>query len=223
MKKMLLAVAISSALTGCATDDPNKRAKVGAAIGAVTGAVLGHQVHDERGRYVGAVAGALAGATAGNYMDRQQAELEARLAAEREQHQIEVQRLNDQLLKLNLSSEVTFDYNSDAIKTGFKGSLNKVANVLSDYDKTVVHVIGHTDSSGSESYNQGLSERRADSVMGYLSTNGVNGERVRTVGKGENEPVANNDTAEGRQMNRRVEIFLKPVIEGSEAEAFKAP
>lgn len=223
MKKTLLAVAIAVSVTGCATDDPHKRAKVGAAIGAVTGAVLGHQVHDERGRYVGAVAGALAGGAVGNYMDKQQAELEAKLAAERAQHQIEVQRLNDQLLKLNLSSEVTFDTNSDSIKPGFKGSLNKVSSVLSDYDKTVVHVIGHTDSTGSESYNQGLSERRAGSVKTYLASHGVNSERVLTVGKGESEPVASNNTAEGRQMNRRVEIFLKPVIEGSEAQAFQTP
>ena len=210
-------------LAGCATDDPNQRAKVGAAVGAVTGAVLGHQVHDERGRYVGAVAGALAGATVGNYMDRQQRELEAKLAAEREQHQIEVQRLNEQLLKLNLSSEVTFDVDSSVIKTGFKGSLNKVAQVLGDYDKTVVHVIGHTDSTGSESYNQSLSERRASSVRNYLTQNGINGERVLSVGRGELEPAATNQTAEGREMNRRVELFLKPVIEGNEAAAFQAP
>lgn len=223
MKKIMIATAVATLLTACATDDPHQRAKVGAAVGAVTGAVLGHQIHDERGRYVGAVAGAIAGASVGNYMDRQQAELEAKLAAERQQHQIEVQRLNDQLLKLNLSSEVTFDYDSDAIKTGFKGSLNKVANVLSDYDRTVVHVIGHTDSTGSDSYNQNLSERRAGSVKNYLTVNGVSGERILTDGRGESEPVATNNTAEGRQMNRRVEIFLKPVIEGSEAQAFQAP
>ena len=87
----------------------------------------------------------------------------------------------------------------------------------------MVHVIGHTDSTGSDSYNQGLSERRASSVKTYLASHGVNGERVLTVGKGESEPVASNATSDGRQMNRRVEIFLKPVIEGSEAQAFQTP
>ncbi len=223
MKKTILALTIPLALAGCATDDPHKRAKTGAAIGAVAGAVLGHQIHDERGRYVGAVAGALTGAAVGNYMDKQQAELERKLAEERRQHEIEIQRINEETLKLNLSSEVTFDVNKAAIKTGFKGSLNKLANTLRDYDKTVVHIIGHTDSTGPASYNQQLSERRADAVKNYLASNGVSPDRIRTEGRGESEPAASNATAEGRQMNRRVEIFLKPVIEGREAQAFESP
>ena len=223
MKKTILAISASLALAGCAADDPHKRAKTGAAIGAIAGAVLGHQVHDSRGRYVGAVGGALAGAAVGNYMDKQQAELERKLAEERRQHEIEIQRLNDETLKLNLSSEVTFDVNSDRIKPDFKNSLNKLSNVLSDYDKTVVHVIGHTDSTGAASYNQSLSERRAQAVKTYLASHHVSSERVRTEGRGENEPIASNATSDGRQMNRRVEIYLKPVKEGAEAQAFESP
>ncbi len=211
------------ALSGCATDDPNRRAKTGAAVGAIAGAVLGHQIDGDKGRFVGAAVGAMTGGAVGNYMDKQQRELEAQLAEEQRNNEIELERLKNDVLKVNLNSEVSFDFNKADIKPGFYGTLNKLASVVAKYDNTVIHIVGHTDSSGSDSYNQQLSERRALSVKDYLAANGVSVSRIRTEGRGESEPRATNATPEGRAMNRRVEIYLKPVVEGQENEAYQPP
>ncbi len=220
---VITALCLMVALTGCATDDPNRRAKTGAAIGAITGAVLGHQIDGKKGRFLGAAVGAIAGGAVGNYMDKQQRELEEQLAEEKRQNAIELERLKGDILKVNLSSEVSFDVDRATIKPGFYGTLNKLANVLAKYHNTIVHIIGHTDSTGSNSYNQRLSERRAEAVKTYLVEHGVASNRVRTEGRGESEPRASNATAEGRAMNRRVEIYLKPVVEGRESEAYQTP
>lgn len=211
------------ALSGCATDDPNRRAKTGAAIGAIAGAVLGHQVDGDKGRFVGAAAGAMAGGAVGNYMDKQQRELEEQLAEEQRRNEIELERLKNNVLKVNLSSEVSFDVNKADVKPGFYGSLNKLANIVAKYDNTIVHVVGHTDSSGDDSYNQQLSERRALSVKNYLAANNVSADRTRIEGRGESEPRSSNATPEGRAQNRRVEIYLKPVVEGQESNAYQPP
>lgn len=219
----LIALACTIALAGCATDDPHKRAKTGAAIGAVTGAVIGHQVDHGSGRYVGAMIGAIAGAGVGHYMDKQQAEFEKELEAEREAHQMEIERLQDDTLKLTVDSEVSFDFDRYDIKPAFKPSLQKLATLVNKYDRTVVHIIGHTDSIGSNEYNQLLSERRAESVANYLAYEGVSRVRLHTEGRGEYEPRDTNDTEAGRQLNRRVEIFIKPVVEGQEQKAHESP
>lgn len=205
----LAALTMAAALTGCATDDPNQRAKVGAAVGAITGAIIGNQARSDRGKVVGAVAGAAAGAAIGNYMDKQQRELEEQLAAERRANQIELERVREDTIKLNLSSEVSFDYDSASLKPSFYPALDKIAEVISSNPNTAIEVVGHTDSRGSESYNLRLSERRAEAVANYLIQHGVTASRVSTVGKGESEPRATNDTEAGRQLNRRVEIFLR--------------
>lgn len=224
--KVILASFAASAvlLAGCtAQDDPNRRAKVGAAVGAVAGAVLGHQMDDDSGKWVGAAVGALAGAGVGNYMDNQQREFEQELADERRQNELEIERLKDDTLKLTLDSEVSFDFNKAEIKPAFRSSLDKLAAVINKYDRTVVHVIGHTDSVGSDEYNQTLSLRRAQAVADYLISRDVPAGRVRTEGRGEREPRATNATEAGRQLNRRVEIFLKPIVEGREQRAFESP
>ncbi|RMG31516.1 MAG: OmpA family protein [Gammaproteobacteria bacterium] len=208
---------------GCTADDPHRRAKTGAAIGAIAGAVLGHQIDHKSGRFVGAAVGAIAGGLVGNYMDQQQREFEQRLAEERRRHEIEIQRLKDQSLRIRINSEVPFDFDSAAIKPAFRPTLDKVAEILIRYPKTVVHVIGHTDSIGSEAYNQRLSERRAQSVVDYLVARGVPRERLIPIGKGEREPIASNATEAGRQLNRRVEILIKPVVEGQEQKAWQTP
>lgn len=223
MKQVILPLLIASVLAGCAADDPNKRAKTGAAIGAVAGAILGHQVDHDSGRFVGAAVGAIAGGVVGNYMDKQQQEFEQALSEEQRQHQIEVQRLKDQSLKIDISSEVSFDFDSDQLKPTFKPTLNKVADILQRYERTVVHVIGHTDSVGSEEYNQRLSERRAQSVVDYLALQGVMRDRLRADGMGESQPRATNETAAGRQLNRRVELIVKPIVEGQEHKAYETP
>ena len=211
-------------LAGC-TDpsDPNRKTKTGAMVGAVAGAVRGHQIDHKKGAYVGAALGALAGGGVGYYMDKQQQELEEQLAREQAAHELEIQRMKDDSLKLTLDSEVSFDFDSAEIKHGFQRTLDKLAGVIQKYDKTVVHVVGHTDSVGSAAYNQRLSQRRAEAVGRYLSARGVAPGRIHTEGRGETEPRATNSTEAGRQLNRRVEIFLKPVVEGAEEKAHQPP
>lgn len=224
MKKLALVVAIVSALSACATDDPNQRAKNAAIIGAVTGAVLGHAIeNDKGGLLVGAAVGAAAGAGIGHYMDKQQHEMEAALAEEQANHDIEVQRLKDESLKIDISSEISFDFGSASLKPAFMPTLQKVADILIRYPRTVIHVVGHTDSVGSEEYNMTLSRHRSQSVVNYFVLQGISQSRLVTVGRGETEPRATNETEAGRQLNRRVEIYVKPVIEGQESQAYETP
>ncbi len=226
MKKLVGVSALAGMilLAGC-TDptDPNRKTKTGAMVGAVAGAVIGHQINHKNGAYVGAALGALAGGGVGYYMDKQQRELEEQLAREQAAHELEIQRMKDDSLKLTLDSEVSFDFDSAEIKHGFQQTLDKLAGVIQKYDKTVVHVVGHTDSVGSAAYNLRLSQRRAEAVGRYLSARGVAPERIHTEGRGETEPRATNSTEAGRQLNRRVEIFLKPVVEGAEERAHEPP
>jgi len=217
-------VVLTGALVaGCANDGALSRSQTGAAIGAVAGAVLGHQVDDDKGRFLGAAVGAIAGNAVGRYMDEQQRELERELSAEQESNEISIARLSEDTLKLDLDSEVSFAFNSSSLNPGFHASLNKLAGVLSDYPNTAVHIVGHTDSVGSEQYNHTLSLRRASSVRTYLTRQGVSEPRTRTEGQGENMPVSDNATEFGRQRNRRVEIYLKTIVEGREANAFRSP
>ena len=223
IKKLLVVSVVALITAGCATDDPNRRAKTGAAIGAVTGAVIGNQSKSDNGKVIGAAVGALTGAAVGSYMDKQHAKLQQQLAAEQSSNEIALSRPDAETIKLDVASEVSFDVNSASIKPNFTGSLNKVAQIISEYDQTAIHVIGHTDSTGSGSYTQQLSEKRAISVARYLSKSGVQRTRLRSAGRGENQPVADNGTTHGRSQNRRVEIFLKPIVQGREREAFTSP
>jgi len=224
MKKIVLATLIAATLTGCAAEDPNKRTKTGAAVGAAAGALLGYAVDDGTGGVVaGAAVGALAGAGVGRYMDNQQREFEQALADEQARNELQIQQLENETLKIDIASEVSFDFDSASLKPAFTPTLNKVADVLQRYPKTVIHVVGHTDSVGSESYNQRLSERRAQSVADYLASHGVERSRLTATGRGELEPRATNETEAGRQLNRRVELFVKPIVEGQESEAYQAP
>lgn len=216
----LLAAAVM--LSACA-DDPNRRTKAGAAVGAVTGAVLGHQVNDEEGRYVGAVVGALAGAGVGRYMDKQHVALQERLAAEQAREELYITRMAGDALRVGVASDYSFEVDSAELSFGAQSTFDKIANVLKDYEKTAIHVVGHTDSTGSDAYNQKLSERRASEVAKYLSSRGVSSSRILIWGRGESEPVAGNDTKAERARNRRVDIVVKPVVEGSEKQAFEAP
>ncbi len=225
VRAALLPLTLGGALVvaGCASDDPHRRAKTGAAVGAVAGAVAGHQMHDRNGRYFGAAVGALTGAAVGNYMDRQQRAIEEGLARELGSRQIRVTRIDEETLKLDVSSESTFDVNSATVRADFRGSLHRLASVIDDYESTAVHVHGHTDATGTESYNQKLSNDRADAVARHLMRGGVARDRVRETGFGETRPIADNATSAGRSRNRRVEIYLKSVVEGREADAFRAP
>lgn len=210
-------------LSACATDDPNRRAKTGAAVGAIAGAVIGNQSSSKNGKYVGAVVGALSGAAVGHYMDKQQQRLEQKLAQERRDKQIAMVRVDEETLRLDIRSEASFAVNSSNLSTNFRSSLDTMAEIIAEFDKTAVHVVGHTDSTGSHSHNQSLSVRRANSVSDHFIGSGVVQSRLRTIGRGETTPRYSNATDQGRRLNRRVEIYLKSIVEGREKEAFRTP
>ncbi len=206
------------ALASCTTNPDGtqsvNRAAVGGAIGAVAGGIIGNQIDDSGsetgGTIAGAVLGAAVGAGVGYALDSQEQAFEEELAQEQATNQIEIERVRDDLLKLTLDSEVSFDYDSAEIKPSFQRSLTKLANVLTKYDRNIVTVVGHTDSTGSDTYNQSLSERRAEAVADELVARGVYGGTLAAEGRGEREPRADNSTEAGRQLNRRVEILIQP-------------
>lgn len=216
---LMVFVALTLILSGCIQpNDPNKNTKqkagIGAALGAVTGAVIGYQKDKSkgalRGALMGGAVGGAAGAGVGYYMDKQQAEFEQQLAAEREAHQIEVERLQNENLKITMNSEVSFDFNSSRLQPAFERSLDKVADILKRYDQSSIKIVGHTDNVGSEVYNQQLSEKRSKAVGFALEDRGVAPSRIITTGRGESEPRATNTTEAGRQLNRRVEMLIIP-------------
>lgn len=180
----------------------------GAAIGAAGGAAIGALAGRNRakGALIGAGAGALAGGAVGAYMDIQEAKLRERLRGTG----VSVTRAGDDLI-LNMPGNVTFETNRADIRPAFYEILNSVTLVLKEYDKTIIEVMGHTDSRGSATYNQNLSERRASSVGRYLVAQGIDSRRLLTQGFGEQYPIAPNTTAQGRQENRRVELRLVPL------------
>ncbi len=215
---VLLATAV--AMSGCATVDPytreeqtakaTKGAAIGAAVGAVAGLLSGDDSRDRRKRaLIGAGVGALAGGGIGYYMDVQEAKLRQQL----EGTGVSVTRVGDEII-LNMPGNILFDVDETAIKPAFRDVLDSVALVLDEYDKTLIEVVGHTDSTGSEAYNLRLSELRADSVGDYLVGQGVLPQRVATAGYGERYPIASNSTEAGRRENRRVELTLVPLARG---------
>ena len=205
-------------LAGCASntthENTKKGAGIGALVGAVSGAIIGYQNDHSggalRGALIGGAAGGALGAGAGAYMDKQQTEFEQQLAQEQAQHQIEIERQQNEILKLTLSSEVSFDFNSASLKSTFYSPLNKIADIMVRYPQTQIVIAGHTDSVGSEQYNLDLSLRRANAVADYLIGRGVAKARMSTEGRGEMQPIASNDSAAGRAQNRRVEIYVVP-------------
>lgn len=225
MQKFNLCVVamIATMTVGCAADDPHRRAKTGAAIGAIAGAVIGNQSSSKNGKVVGAAVGAIAGAAVGNYMDKQHAKLNQQLATEQRNNDVQLTRIDQDTIRLDVSSEASFAVNSATVQSGFMRSLGKMSSVISEYKSTAVHIVGHTDSTGSHSYNQALSERRASAVNQVFARNGVDRTRMRTAGRGETQPTATNSTSAGRSQNRRVEIYLKAIVEGRESEAFQPP
>lgn len=220
LKTSALAACLLAATTlgACTTIDPNTGETVrnntgsGAIAGALGGALVGYLTNTsdgEQGRknaLIGAGVGALGGAAVGSYMDRQQAELRAELAGTG----VSVTRQGDNLV-LNMPSDVTFGVDRSDVQPQFYRVLDSVGAILARYPQTLVDVTGHADSTGDDMYNQGLSERRASAVAGYLVNNGrlLRG-RFFVQGEGERRPVASNATEDGRAQNRRVEIVLRP-------------
>jgi outer membrane protein OmpA-like peptidoglycan-associated protein len=212
--KVAVIAAALIAVAGCETVNPYTRetqtskAAKGAGIGAAAGAAVGLLTKGDKlqNALIGAGVGALAGGGVGYYMDVQEAKLRQRL----EGTGVSVTRMGDNIT-LNMPSNITFALNSADLNGQFYNALDGVSMVLKEYDKTVIEVAGHTDSSGSDQYNQALSERRAQSVAGYLSSHGVKTQRLITIGAGETHPMASNDTEAGRAQNRRVELTIVPV------------
>lgn len=209
IKKTLIAGVCALSLAGCETVNSNPNTAIGAGVGALVGAAAGTLVggDDRRNALVGAGIGLLAGAAVGQYIDQQQRELQAGLTGTG----AEVERTPDgNALLVTLPSGVTFDVDSATIRPEFYGPLNNMAETLKKYPSSYIDVIGHTDSTGATAYNQQLSEQRARAVQSYLASRGVNPARIVAYGQGETQPIASNDTAAGRQANRRVEIKITP-------------
>ena len=207
-KTVIIVAIVSIFAASCiSSDDPNKRTKqgaaVGAAAGAVVGTIVGHQ-NDEKGEgaVIGAAAGAGIGALIGRRMDKQQQELE-------KLEGVEVTRTAEDQIDIAIKNEILFDVDSATLRPRARTTLEEIAEVFREYPDTNLRVEGHADSTGSDAYNQRLSDRRAESVSSYLERQGVSGARIDAIGFGESEPRASNATADGRQLNRRVEIRIK--------------
>lgn len=211
MKKYIAAMLVTLMTTGTlfAQVDDHAKAKKGAILGGLLGTAAGAVIGNNRGHHsakrgavVGAVAGTAAGAIVGAMMDRQEREL-------RQIEGVNVTRTSDDELKVTVKNDVLFDTGSAGLRSASRSALREMADVFDKYPNTTIAVQGHTDSVGSASYNQRLSERRAESVASYLEQLGVRGSRIDAVGYGESSPRASNNSASGRQQNRRVEIHIR--------------
>ena len=222
-KSLIAAFTALTVLSGCTTFDAYtgeekvsstaKGAGIGAGIGAVVSYVKNRDAssNDRRKRMLTAAGiGAVAGGSVGYYMDTQEAKLRKQLRGSG----VSVVREGDNI-NLVMPGNITFNTGNAMINSSFYEVLNSVAIVLEEFDKTIVAVSGHTDSTGASSFNQGLSEQRAQSVANYLKSRKVVDARIEVIGFGENQPIADNGTAEGREQNRRVELTLLPIVEGA--------
>ncbi|MCS4244863.1 MULTISPECIES: OmpA family protein [Rhizobium/Agrobacterium group] len=220
IKKFAILALAATFLSACTTTDPytgeQKMSNMagGAGIGAVAGALGGLAVGGGSGKsgrnaiLLGAGIGALAGGMVGNYMDNQEAELRQQLQGTG----VSVTRRGDSIV-LNMPSNITFATDQDQVIPPFYDTLNSVAIVLNKFNRTLIDINGHTDSTGSLAHNQGLSERRAASVANYIGARGVDQRRISTLGYGPSQPVASNASPEGRAQNRRVEVLISPLTQ----------
>ncbi len=210
--KTPLVIALGGTLTlaGCVdvtTGEPNRTrngALIGAGIGAAAGAITGEGSRRDE-ILIGAAVGGLAGGAIGANLDRQAADLRRQLGDDR----ILITNTGNELI-VTLPQDILFDTDSAALRADLQADIRALGRNLNQYPNTRVQVIGHTDSQGSAAYNQDLSERRARAVTNILLQQGVAGNRVIPIGRGESQPVASNNTAEGRRQNRRVEIIITP-------------
>ena len=217
MKKLVFALTATSFLAACTTNPFTGEqqasntllgAGAGAALGGAAGALLGAttSLKTRKAALIGAGIGALAGGGVGVYMDQQESKLRKQL----QNTGVSVTRVGDNIV-LNMPSNVTFDSGQADVKPNFYETLNSVALVLREYNQTLVDVIGHTDSDGSDDYNFDLSRRRASAVTQYLGSQQLDANRFSTEGRGEQQPIASNATQVGKSQNRRVEITIQPM------------
>ena len=214
MRRILIIFAITSLVAAGCAQPPTKTqqgAAIGTGVGAAAGAGLGQAIGGDTestllGAGIGAVVGGLAGGSIGRYMEKNEQALRQAVAG------VEGASVARQAntVALTFRSDVLFDVDSATLKAGAYDEMTRVSRVLQQYPQTNVRIAGHTDSTGSETYNQQLSERRAQAVMNALISYGVSAGRMTTIGYGESQPIADNSTQAGRQLNRRVEITLTP-------------
>ncbi len=200
---LFLVISFVMMTMGCAEwSRMQKGAVIGAGAGGAVGGVIGHAAGSTAaGVLIGAVIGGAAGAYIGNYMDKQAAEIERDIAGAR------VERVGEGI-KITFSSGIMFDVDRAVLKDQYQGELAELATILNKYEDTNILLEGHTDSTGPEEYNLDLSKKRAQAVANYLATQKVNATRFTIMGYGESQPIASNDTADGRAQNRRVEVAI---------------
>ncbi len=203
MKKLLMMLLVGAlVLPACTT--PGKKTAVGAGVGAGAGAGIGALIGSKsgnagKGALIGGVIGALAGGAIGNRLDKQAKELAAAGADA---------KLTDEGILVNMSGDILFDTGKATLKENAIAQLNQVGDILAKYPQDRIMVIGHTDSTGSATVNQLLSENRANAVKTQLMSRGVAAASISTVGMGPSQPIASNTTASGRASNRRVEMKI---------------
>ncbi len=220
MKKVLIFLLIGAMVAvglNCASmSKTEKGATIGAGAGAIIGGIIGHQTGNKTaGIIIGAAIGGMAGAYIGNYMDKQAQEIEQEvpdadvIVVNPQGEAVEnPEKEQGQAIVVTFNSGTLFDVDSYALKPGAKANLDKLAAIMVDYDQTDINIGGHTDSSGADEYNLKLSKQRAQTVADYIAEKGVSRARFTIKGYGESMPVASNDTTEGKQLNRRVEIII---------------
>jgi outer membrane protein OmpA-like peptidoglycan-associated protein len=213
----LVLLALTS-LGGCASgsDGPAQPgaktatgAVAGAVVGGVLGNILGHKGVKGEGTAIGAAIGAVVGGGIGYAFDSQEQQFRKELAYETQSRQVEIERVRQDALKLVMPSEVMFPFDSAVLQPGYGTTMAKIADVLNSYPKSRATITGYTDSQGSESYNLDLSQRRAEAVRTALVSDGVATGRLTALGRGKADPIGDNTSAAGRQMNRRVEILVQ--------------
>jgi outer membrane protein OmpA-like peptidoglycan-associated protein len=224
MKKICALLLVAALIMpGCAAMQENRKTTIGAGAGAVVGAGVGYALGKGKGAAIGAVVGGLAGGVIGHYMDKQEREFKQALAESQAREQAAimqgVQREKDALI-ITFKSDVMFDSNSSIIKSAAyaSGEIDRVAQILNKYPDTTIKVVGYTDNKGSETYNQQLSEQRANSVKNALVVKNVQAARISALGMGESNPIADNATEGGRQLNRRVAIIIEPTPQAGQAQ-----
>ncbi|MBN8185200.1 OmpA family protein [Salipiger thiooxidans] len=212
---IFVSLAAAMALTACAEGqtfgegNPNRNTNSGVLLGALGGAAAGRIIggnNDDstKNALAGAAVGAIAGGLIGNQLDKQEAELRQQLG-----NNVSINNTGDRLV-VTMPQDILFPFDSAALRSDLQADIRTVGRSLLQYPNTTVQVLGHTDSDGDASYNQKLSLRRAQAVSSVLVAEGVPSSRIQSIGRGEDQPIASNLTAEGKQQNRRVEIVILP-------------
>ncbi len=219
LRSNTVVLALMFTLVSCSSTSENRemnRTEKGAIIGATVGALLGGIVKkDKKKALLFGIVGGVSGALVGNYMDQQRQDFEKVLKPELDAGAIELQKMPDNRLMVTMTGTSAFETDSTQIKSAFISPMDKIAKVVKKYGKTSLYIVGHTDNTGSRAYNQKLSEDRARAVANHLQSKEVIRERLTYLGRGEDVPRASNNTASGRQLNRRVDIVIEPIVENN--------